>query len=293
MNRSSSSVWVRGIADMFASQGLDVPRLFADAQLDIALLDDLDARIPVDSITHLWELALTRSGNPALGVDRELSIKYMKLDAVGYAMLACATLNDSLALLSSYFRLVSDAMVFTLERDGPNVWLVQERVGHTRPLMSQQLGYSLLSMLTLCRWLTRTQMLPLQVQFGFPQPVAAPAYGQAFGCPAHFGQSACRMLISGEHMALPLPSHSPAHLELHRHVLDTRLGALSGHAGISRRVTEEIIRLLHMGAPRRADIASVLAMTDRTLQRRLSSEQTSFQQLLESARLELARKYLA
>ena len=52
------------------------------------------------------------------------------------------------------------------------------------------------------------------------------------------------------------------------------------------------MRRLPQGEPRREDIASELALTDRTLQRRLQAEDTSYQQLLDAARSELARKYL-
>ena len=75
-------------------------------------------------------------------------------------------------------------------------------------------------------------------------------------------------------------------------VLQGRLESL-GNARTSYRVSEAIIRRLHQGEPRREDIASSLALADRTLQRRLHEEQTSFQELLDGARRELAGKYLA
>jgi len=71
-----------------------------------------------------------------------------------------------------------------------------------------------------------------------------------------------------------------------------RLAAL-GNASTSLRVSEEIIRRLAGGEPRRQDVAAALHLADRTLQRRLSAEKTSFQQLLDEARRDLARKYLA
>ena len=37
MHRTSSSTWVKGIADMFASQGVDTPRLFRAARLDVGI----------------------------------------------------------------------------------------------------------------------------------------------------------------------------------------------------------------------------------------------------------------
>ena len=51
--------------------------------------------------------------------------------------------------------------------------------------------------------------------------------------------------------------------------------------------------MLHLGEPRREDVAARLHLTDRTLQRRLQAESVSFQQLLDDTRSELASQYLA
>jgi AraC-like DNA-binding protein len=57
-------------------------------------------------------------------------------------------------------------------------------------------------------------------------------------------------------------------------------------------VREAIIRKLPDGEPRRDDVASELHMSERTLQRRLEEEKTSFVQLLDDTRRELADQYL-
>ena len=61
---------------------------------------------------------------------------------------------------------------------------------------------------------------------------------------------------------------------------------------VGARVRHEIARLLPQGEPRREEVAAVLGLTDRTLQRRLQAESTSYQQLLDDTRRELARQYL-
>ena len=71
--RTSSGAWLRGVLDMFAAEGLDVPALLRDCGFDATGLDRPDARFPADDISQLWLLAVARSGKATLGLSRELA----------------------------------------------------------------------------------------------------------------------------------------------------------------------------------------------------------------------------
>jgi len=292
MDRSSSSTWVRGLADMFASQGLDVPQLFRHADVDIRRLDQPDSRFGADEVSNLWDAAIAASGNVSIGLDRDLAAKFVNFDVVGYAMLSSADLRSGLDGFARYLALISSATTFHLELDGANAWLVLGHTGYSRPLPWQRSAYSLLAVLTLCRWVTRRDIKPLAMELGFPAPCDSEKFVRAFGCTPRFDRPDHRMLLSAPDLAAVIPSRNPEMLALHEHAIHDRLLAL-GNDSTGYRVSEEIIRRLDRGEPRRQDVAASLALTDRTLQRRLKAENTSFQQLLDDARRELARKYLA
>ena len=76
IGRTSSAAWVKGVADMMSAQGLDTRSLFAQAGIDIAVLQDPAARIPADAMSQVWELAVAQSGNSHLGLDRPLAARY-------------------------------------------------------------------------------------------------------------------------------------------------------------------------------------------------------------------------
>ncbi|MBX3660658.1 MAG: AraC family transcriptional regulator [Ramlibacter sp.] len=277
---------------MFASQGLDVPRLFRAVQLDIRLLDDPDARLGAEKVSELWEIAVAWSGNPTLGLSRELTARHVNFDVVGYAMLACPHLEAALDNLARYLALISDAATFNLVHEREHCWLVLGHVGNTRRVPRQRQEYGLLALLTLCRWLTRRDVPALRADFIFPVPEHLAPYESAFGCDLRFDQPATRILLRGDDLAAPMPSRNAPLLALHERVIHERLVGL-GNESTRYRVTREIVRRLPAGEPRREEVAASLALTDRTLQRRLHAESTSYQQLLDEARRELARKYLA
>lgn len=292
MQRTSSCSWVKGIAEMFASQGLDVPRLFNAAGIEPARLANPDERFGADAVSRLWQLAVAWSGDTALGLDRELAARYVNFDVVGYAMLASPELRAALAGMARYMAVISDAATFELLAAGPDSWLVLGGAGYAQPVPRQRYAFGLLSIISVCQWLTRREVQPLAVDFKFSEPPDVRRYRDVFHCPLRFDQPENRMLLAGADLAAALPSRNASMLQLHEHVLQDRLTAL-GNARASYRVSEEIIRRLHRGEPRREDIAASLALTDRTLQRRLHAEHSSFQQLLDDARRELAGKYLA
>jgi AraC-like DNA-binding protein len=293
MQRSSSCTWVRSLAEMFAARGLDVPRLFAAAGIAAGRLENPNERFGADELSLLWELAVAWSGDRELGLERATTRKHVNFDVIGYAMLSSADLRAGLQAFARYLALISDAATFQLE-PGPAgaAWLVLGHTGNTRPVPRQRFAYGLLSLLTLCEWVLRREVRALAADFSFDTPSELHAYEAAFACPLRFGQPEGRLLLAAADLDAEIPSRNPSLLAVHEQILQERLAAL-GHASTSYRVSHEIVRRLHRGEPRREEVAASLALADRTLQRRLAAENTSFQHLLDDARRELARKYLA
>ncbi|HEY8050309.1 MAG TPA: AraC family transcriptional regulator [Ramlibacter sp.] len=293
MQRTSSCSWVNGVLEMFAASGVDVARLVPAAGIDARRLGDPSARFGPDEVSALWQLAVAWSGNPALGLDREIAARHVNYDIVAYAMASCDTLRCGLQALSRYMAVISDAATFELLPEGDDAWLVLGGSGFARPVPRQRYAYGLLSLIVVCQWVTRRSLVPLAVEFKYSAPPEVGRYREVFGCGAlHFDRPENRLLVSGVDLAASIPSRNPAMLSLHENVLRERITAL-GKASTSYRVSAEIVRRLHKGEPRRDEVAASLAMAERTLQRRLHDEDTSFQQLLDDARRELARKYLS
>ena len=82
--RTTAAVWVKGIAEMLAAEGIDVSALFAAVGIDASALDAPGARLPTERISRLWELAVERSGNPALALAQHQVARPASFDVVGY-----------------------------------------------------------------------------------------------------------------------------------------------------------------------------------------------------------------
>jgi AraC-like DNA-binding protein len=290
--RTSSAAWLEGVLSMFEAEGIDVPSLLRDAGFDPDSLHRQNARIPVDEISVLWQLAVARAGKPTLGLARDLAATHSKLGTVGHAMACSADLGAALVRLTRYMAVISDATAFSLQREARGCWMVMEHTGGSLPIPRQRVEYALLTVFMQCQWLTRRELQPLALEFVYPPPADDRLHREAFGCGIRYNAPANRLLLSAADMAMPLPTHHPTLGEMQEHLLDDQLNLL-GQTTTSTLVCAEIARRLPQGEPRRQDVAAGLGLAERTLQRRLQQESVSFQALLDRTRRELAQQYLA
>ncbi|RRH90675.1 AraC family transcriptional regulator [Variovorax beijingensis] len=291
-SRTSSAAWLEGVLSMFEAEGLDVPSLLRDAGFDPDSLHRQNARIPVDEISVLWQLAVARAGKPTLGLARDLAATHSKLGTVGHAMACSADLGAALVRLTRYMAVISDATAFSMQREARGCWMVMEHTGGSLPIPRQRVEYALLTVFMQCQWLTRRELQPLALEFVYPPPADDRLHREAFGCEIRYNAPANRLLLSAADMAMPLPTHHPTLGEMQEHLLDDQLNLL-GQTTTSTLVCAEIARRLPQGEPRRQDVAAGLGLAERTLQRRLQQESVSFQSLLDRTRRELAQQYLA
>lgn len=288
---TTSASWVRGIVERLKSAGLDVHALCAEADLDLSALDNPDTRYATEKVSLLWELAVARSGNPMLALSMPPVMQPAGFDVVAYAMMTCRDLKEALAFLVRYQRIVSDAVSVTVEQETEGCWVRIALAGGKRPVPRQRIEFVHSMLLSFFRWSTGQQLHPLTVEFAHPAPQDTSAYATLFACPVRFDASAHRMLFSHADLALKPQAANPVLAELHDRYAGERLARLDSDK-ISVRIRELIIRRLPNGDPMRAEIASQLCMSERTLQRRLNDEGTSFHEIVDDTRRELAKRYL-
>ena len=132
-HRTTSSAWMRGVANTMRAQGLDAAELFAEIGLSIADLDDPDYRWPTEQASRLWTLATERSGNPDIGLSNPHLPRPDQYGIVGYAMMSSPDLLAGLRRLIRYICLVSDAVTITLEPGAGGRWMRLELYGGECP----------------------------------------------------------------------------------------------------------------------------------------------------------------
>ncbi len=290
--RAIAAFWVTGIAHALIAEQLDVPALFREAGLDFSALQDPDARFESDHVSHLWELAVARSGNPAIGLIGASRAGPGHFGVAAYSLMSAPDLLGTLRRIVRYVGIVSDAATVSVRQHVDGHRLVLDLNPGRRPVPHQRFAFDLLMFLSFCRWVSGSELTPIGVDLSHPGAGSSLAFEVAFGCRPRFAAAENALVFSHVDVTRPLPTANDWLSPVHDRVVTEHLQGSPG-TRLKARVRTEIARRLPDGAPTRSVLALALAMSERTLHRRLTNDGASFHRLVDETRRELAEHYLA
>jgi AraC-like DNA-binding protein len=290
--RTTSSSWALGIVQALEMGGVDCRSLFLDLGLDYAALDDPDARFAQDSMTRLWQRAVAVSGNPAIGLNMAKVVRPGSFHVVGYALMSSHTLQEGFARLVRYQRIIAEGADLSFRPLGQGYGLILSIHGDHLAPARQSAEASLACTLAFCRWISGKPITPLQVCFQGEPPSDLEPYQQAFQATLKFNCEHYALIFARSDLQTPLPTANAALAQLHDRFAGEYLARFS-ESRVTHQTRQVVCRLLPQGEPKRDAVAQALCLSQRTLQRRLQEEGTSFQQLLDDTRRELVVQYLA
>lgn len=283
--------WAKAIRKALEVKGLDANSLFLKAGLDVSALDNPNARYPVESTTRLWRLAVETTGDPAFGLTVASHVTPTTFHALGYSLVASATLKEAFERLIRYFRIVTDAAELAFGRRGDEYHFAI-RIDPTGPQPADEAIDAFMSVnLRMCRALYNRGLSPLRVRLRRPAPAETIAFDKVFRAPLEFGADENLMAFARVPFEQPLEGANP---ELARHN-DTVVAKYLAHYdrhNITNRVHGAIVELLSLGEPTQEKVAAALHMSLRNLQRKLAAEATSYKKILNDTRRDLALSYM-
>ncbi|WP_172146051.1 AraC family transcriptional regulator [Pseudomonas tumuqii] len=290
--RTTSSNWALGIVQALEMGGVDCRMIFRELGLDYAALEDPDARFAQDGMTRLWQRAVELSGNPAIGLNMAKVVRPASFHVVGYALMSSRTLTEGLARLVRYQRIIAEGADLSFRPTAKGYELILAIHGDRLPPARQSAEASMACSLAFCRWLTGQPIRPQQVLFQGDPPADLEPFQQVFQAPLKFNAGHYALLFERADLDRPLPTANESLAQLHDRFAGEYLARFS-ESRVSHQARQVLCRLLPQGEPKREAVAQALHVSQRTLQRRLQDEGTSFQRLLDDTRRELAEQYLA
>ena len=136
-----------------------------------------------------------------------------------------------------------------------------------------------------------TDVKPLRLLLDYPKPSNHRRYQEIFACPVLFSQPGCELHHPAEILDREVKTYDPQVKEVLSSLRENLQGKLASRGDIIRDVKLNLRRDSgHF--PSLEQVASSLAMSSRTLRRRLRDKNTSFQELLDAERHQVAVQFL-
>jgi len=143
----------------------------------------------------------------------------------------------------------------------------------------------------MCRLTLGEFLAPLAISMDRPTPTAPERWEYLLASRVKFEAQSTRITWLRSDIMEPLVTGDPLLARINDEYSVAYLDNFLPRS-TSREVVDKIIERLPDGAPNQQQIASALNVSNRTLQRKLRDEGTSFMALLQDTRLQLASKYL-
>jgi AraC-like DNA-binding protein len=282
---------VAPLQEALPQYGLEFAALARRAGLDPGLLTEPNARYPTAPLQKLWEISAAESGDPLFGFRVGSLVRPGTFHALGLGIVSSTSVLAALQRIQRYSRIVStNGRMVLLQHDG----LVSlETRPHEMTVMPTIHCVDAL-VVGLCRILAYCagpSAMPAKVVFMRPRMAPAEKYREVLGCAVEFDGQHIAICFDAASAARPVLSGN-AELAAEADKLSARYIDALAPDSTAARVRALLLKAMPSGEFDQDDIASSLNQSASTLQRRLRKEGTTYQDLLDKTRQEMALEYL-
>jgi AraC-like DNA-binding protein len=210
-----------------------------------------------------------------------------------YVCSAACDLGEALVLYSRYCRVVNEAFRPKLTRGPDDMAIEVEFVGLPRYAARHNMEFALAGICKALRIISGQNVVPAKVTFAHNRNSDVREFARFFGCPVEFGAPNTAFLLSADALRLPLVTADPKLLRVLRPYCDAAARERNAKPGTLRSAVEaEVEKLLPHGKAKAENVAKALALSLRTLARRLADEDTTYGEVVDQLRKSLAIQYL-
>lgn len=298
---TASARAARDVVRYAAARGAREDALLAAAGISAEALRDPDGRVPGAAHGRLWDAAADQVGDPDLGLHLGARYRHDALSIVGHVMLSARTLGEALDALAEYSTLFAEGVRTRLDRGGAGrpaaleFETVDAGTSYLVGASRHPIECLMASVAAVVEVLTGSPLPVLAVALVHDRPASgAAAHEAVFGVVPTFGAPVARLAFEAAALRWPGTAASPRLFATLTHGADLLLDDLEAArgAGVRPRVAESVASHFRGRVPSLSDVAVDLAMGERTLQRELKAEGTSFQDVVREVRLALACHHL-
>lgn len=294
MNQQPTTIaaWSLAICKALRASAVDPQPLLAEVGLNLTQLEkEPEARIPIATMTRFWQLVEMATADSAFGLKVSRYVQPMHFRALGLLMLTSDNMGAVIDKLGRYHAMISDSVNIRVIYQPDRVGFAVDPLAGV-PISPMSVDGFFSTLMVFSRQLTGVETTLLAVDLMRQQPLdvspwqqcfqLTPAFAQATNC-LWFDRATLNKsdMAGDQQLAVANEAQVKSYLQ--------KMNALSWR----ERVRNTLQAMLEQGEPSLAEVATLLNSSERSLRRHLQQEDTSFRQLMNDVRAELAVYYLA
>jgi AraC-like DNA-binding protein len=280
----------RGLVDILLEGGWTRAKLSAELGLDLQCLETPQEAFAIETVTQLWRLGYEQHGS-TIGILAAQRVKLIDLQDLGVFLGASQNITEWMEQVDHYSTLFSNVGTFKsqLTEAGLEITI---HYNLAVPLLHERLEFIALMHPV---WVSQYLSSPLQlsrVELTRPKPENHDEWDRAFGVQVKWNAKVTKYVIPYREASRLILTRNEQMRRGFESILENRLKANDDASPLDA-VRNEITNQLGGSAPNLDSVAAALNMSNRSLQRRLQSANTSFSTVLAAVRHDLAKQYLS
>jgi len=287
MSQLGRSAGLTGFLDLCREVGIDAYQLVGAVGLPPAVLTDPDLRVSVELMGRMYEMAAEESGLEDFALRVAETRRISNMGAVGLVIREQPTLRKALAAYARYQWLQNDAYTLTVQEFGDQAIL---RINGPAWQGRQTQEISVATAARTIKAVMGETWKPLEVWFTHAAPLKLDTYRRVFGITPSFDQDAMAVVLRRSELDHEIPTADPIMARQVARYLERLTAERS--VELQDKVSELVVALLPDGLCSVERVAQHLGMDRRTLHRRLAAEGTTFSDILDDTRRDMATSLL-
>jgi AraC-like DNA-binding protein len=271
--------------------GVDRADVVRRAALPISVIRD-EAAVSTEQSFRVWRAIEAASADDTIGLRIATTIETGVMQVGFIAAYHARDFRDALDRVARFKRLCVPEDVAIEDREDRTTVTISWPHAKDQGVPPSLTDATMASLIELGRRGTGRPISPSKVEVTRAERLKG-RYEKYFGCSVRFRAAVDRLTFRREDLDQPFPHYNKELLEVLLPDLDRRLGQDLRSGSLAEQIRWVLRRRLTAGRPDVHSVATELAMSTRSLQRRLTEDGLSFQELLNETRHQLAREHLA
>lgn len=272
------------------ARGLDSRAIFKKAGLDFKKLGDGNERYRLTQMKRLWEISLEETNDPCFGIEIGKSWAPTTFHALGYVWLASHSLKDALSQFTRYSHIVNNSLITSLEVKGAHLHFIYT-TDDDMSVHRAGRDAGVAAIITMCRMLCGPGFSPVQINVVQKRNRCSDQLDLFAGIVINYESETNLIVFDNMLSEQRLATGNSELVKVNENVAIKYLNSLVRDSVVMQ-IKAALVEMMPRGHVSEQEIACKLNMSVRTLQRKLSEENTCFTVLYKSSRQEMAKVYI-